>query len=94
MKDELDGRIMTKFVALRPKLYAYKTLSGSEDKTCKGVKKCVMKKMPGFDDYKQGLLLGHQAFRKQLMFWNELHEVHMVEVKMVALSRDDNKRVI
>ena len=43
---------MTKFVALRPKLYAFKTLSGSGDKKCKGVKKCVVKKTLNFDDYK------------------------------------------
>ena len=38
MKDKLGGRVMTEFIALRPKLYAYKTLSGSGDKMCKGVK--------------------------------------------------------
>ena len=58
MKDELRGRIMTKFVALRPKLYAYKMLSGSQDKKCMGVKKCVMKKTSDFEDYKQCLLAG------------------------------------
>ena len=40
MKDELGGKIMTEFVALRPKLYSYKVLDGSEDKKCKGIKKC------------------------------------------------------
>ena len=42
MKDELGGKIMTEFVALRPKLYSYKKLDGSEDKKCKGIKKCVV----------------------------------------------------
>ena len=37
MKDELGGKIMTEFVALRPKLYSYKKLDGSEDKKCKGI---------------------------------------------------------
>ena len=44
MKDELGGKIMTDFVALRPKLYSYKKLDGSEDKKCKGIKKCVVQK--------------------------------------------------
>ena len=85
---------MTKFVALRPKLYAFKMLSGSGDKKCKGVKKYSVMKTLNFNDYKQCLLAGREAFRKQLLFQNELHGVHMVEVNKLALSRDDNKQVI
>ena len=44
MKHESGGKIMTDFVALRPKLYSYKKQDGSEDKKCKGIKKCVVKK--------------------------------------------------
>ena len=43
MKDELGGEIMTEFVTLRPKMYAYKT-GGSESRKCRGIKKCVVKK--------------------------------------------------
>ena len=50
MKGELVGKIMTNFVALRPKLYSYKKLDGSEDKKCKGIKKCVVKKTLTFED--------------------------------------------
>ena len=39
MKDELSRKVMTEFVALRPKLYAYTKLGGTEDKKCKGIKK-------------------------------------------------------
>ena len=82
---------MTKFVALRPKQYAYKTLGGSGDKKCKGIKKCIMKKMLGFEDYKQCLLAGWNAVRKQLLFQNKLHEVHTIEVNKLTSSRDDKK---
>ena len=43
MKDALGGEIMTEFVSLRPKMYAYKTGS-AELKKCKGIKKCVVRK--------------------------------------------------
>ena len=41
MKDELGGKIMTEFVALRPKTYAY-LIDDSEVKKAKGSKKCVI----------------------------------------------------
>ena len=43
MKDELGGKIMTEFVALRPKTYSYLTDDGKENKKAKGTKKCVIK---------------------------------------------------
>ena len=36
MKDELGGKIMTEFVALRPKTYSYLTDDCKEDKKAKG----------------------------------------------------------
>ena len=45
MKDELNGRIMTEFVALRPKTCAYQIDDDdSRIKKAKGTKKCVIKK--------------------------------------------------
>ena len=56
MKDELEGGIIREFVALRPKTYAYLTDDCKEDKKAKGTKKCVIKRMIKFDDYKKCLL--------------------------------------
>ena len=53
-----------------------------------------MKKMVEFKDDKQCLLAGQNTFRKQLMFWNKKHEVHIVEVHKLALSRDGDKLVV
>ena len=100
MKDELGGKIMTEFVALRPKLYAYRKLDGEEDKRCKGIKKCVVKKKLDFDDYKKclfdpvdGMGRSRSTYRQQLMFRSRKHEVHTVEFSKVALNRDDDNRI-
>ena len=62
MKDGMGGKIMTGFAVLRPKSYAYRKLDNKDDKKCKGIKKCVVKKTITFDDYKNCLLdvhIGH-----------------------------------
>ena len=41
MKNELDEKIMSKFVGLGAKTYSYLIDDGSEDKKAKGTKKCV-----------------------------------------------------
>ena len=93
MKDELGGAIMTEFVSLRPKLYSYKKLDGSEDKKCKGIKKYVVKKTLTFEDYKTYLFNDSTEYRSQLMFRSTKYEVHTIEVNKVALNRDDDKRI-
>ena len=93
MKDELGGKIMTEFVALRPKLYSYKKLDGSEDKKCKGIKKCVVKKTLTFEDYKTCLFNNSTEYKSQLMFRSSKHKVHTIEVNKVALNQDDDKRI-
>ena len=93
MKDELGGVIMTEFVALRPKLYSYRKLDGKEDKKCKGIKRCVVKKTLTFEDYKNCLLNPTDVYRSQLMFRSNKYEVHTIEVNKVALNRDDDKRI-
>ena len=52
MKDELGGKIKTKFIASRPKQKS----KSKEDKRCKEIKKCIVKKTISFDDYKNCLL--------------------------------------
>ena len=52
IKDELGGEIITEFVTLRPKNYSYLTDDSKEGKKAKGKKKCIIKKMIKFNDYK------------------------------------------
>ena len=49
-KDEAAGKIITKFVGLRAKNYAF-ILDEKEHKKCKGIKKCVTKNNITFEDY-------------------------------------------
>ena len=96
MKDELCGKVMTEFVALRAKLYAYKQLDikKPEDKRCKGIKKCVVKKMLTFDNYKKCLDDGENVCREQILFQNKDHEVYTSKANKIALNRNNNKRLV
>ena len=89
MNDELGGNIMTEFVTLRPKLYAYRKLSGKEDKRCKGIKKRVVNKTLGINDYKKYLFnaKSKSIYISQLMLRIEKHEIHTFEVDKVTLNR-------
>ena len=53
MKDKLGGRIMTESIILRPKTYAYQVDDDDSEITkAKGAKKCLMKRVFKFNDYK------------------------------------------
>ena len=54
-KDELGGKIMTEFIALRAKAHAYLMEDGSEHKKAKGTKKCMVKRELKFENYKKSL---------------------------------------
>ena len=57
MKDELGGKIMTEFVALREKMYVYRNIE-VDKKRCKGTKRYVVSEGLMFDDYKACLFDG------------------------------------
>ena len=94
MKDELGGKIITKFVTLRPKTYSFLTDDGKEDKKAKGRKKWVIKKMIKFNDYKKCLLNGEIILKSQQRFISNKHDVYTEDVNKIALSNDDDKRIV
>ena len=94
MKDELGGKIITEFVTLRPKTYSFLTDDGKEDKKAKGTKKCIIKKMIKFNDYKKCLLNGEIILKSQQRFINNKHDVYTENVNKIALSNDDDKRIV
>ena len=76
MKYELGGKIVTEFVALRPKTYSYLTDDCEEDKKAKGTKKCVIKRELKFNDYKNCLLNDKVVLKSQQRFKSERHDVY------------------
>ena len=94
MKDESGGEIITEFIALRPKTYSYLTDNDKIDKKAKGTKKCVIKKMIKFDDYKKCLLNDKVILKSQQRFISNKHDVYTENVYKIALSNDDDKRIV
>ena len=93
MKDELGGKIMTEFVALRPKTYSYLMNDNIEVKKAKGTKKCIIKRMLKFSDYKDWVIYDEIILKSQQRFKSEAHNVYTEEVNKIALSSNDDKRL-
>ena len=94
IKDELGGEIITEFVTLRPETYSYLTDDGKEDKKAKGTKKCVIKRMIKFDDYKNCLLKDKVLLKSQQRFISKKHDVYTEDINKIALSNNDDKRIV
>ena len=94
MKDELGGKILIEFVTLRPKAYSFLTDDGKDDKKAKGTKKCIIKKMIKFNDYKKCLLNGEVILKSQQRFISNKHDVYTENVNKIALSNNDDKRIV
>ena len=93
MKDEVGGKIVTEFVGLRAKNYAY-LCDGEEKKKCKGIKKKVTENNITFEDYEDCLFKNIQLRRKMNVFRSHLHDVYTEEINKIALSANDDKRVV
>ena len=94
MKDEEPANKITEFIALRSKLYAYKTENDSETKKAKGVKRSVIKKEISFDDYKHTLFQGEPIEKDMVCFRSRNHNLYTEHITKVALDRNDDKRHI
>ena len=94
MKDELGGKIITEFVSLRPNTYSFLTDDGKEDKRAKRTKKCIIKKMIKFNDYKKCLLDDEVILKSQQRFISKKHDVYTENINKIARSNNDDKRIV
>jgi hypothetical protein len=91
-KDEMNGQMITEFVGLRSKVYCIKTIN-DVIKKAKGVKKPIVR---GFQisDYEKTLFERKVIKRKNILFKSIKHEIFTQSVNKVALSANDDKRLI
>ena len=92
-KDELGGKIIKEFCALRAKAYAYKLDDDIEMKKAKCTKKCIIKGELIFQNYKDSLFNADVIIRSQQRYRSYNHKLYTEEVNKIALSSNDDKRI-
>ena len=75
-KDELGGKSIVEFCALRAKAYAYKLDDDTEMKNAKGTKKYRVKREIIFKNYKDSLFNNEVIIRSQQRFRTYNHKVY------------------
>ena len=94
IKDELGGKIITELVTLRPKTYSYLTDDCKEDKKAKETKKCMIKRMIKFNNYKNCLLKDEVILKSQQRFISKKHDVYTENINKIELSNNDDRRIV
>ena len=94
MKNELGKKIMKELVCLKSKCYSYLMSDGKNDKRAKEIKKCVTKRCLMFNNYSECLKEKKKILRSQQRFKSEEHYVYTEEINKIALSCNDDKRLV
>ena len=92
-KDELGGKIMIEFSALRAKAYAFKLNDDNEVKNAKGTKKCIVKREITFKNYADALFNDEVLIKSQQRFRSDNHKVCTEEINKIAPSSNDDRRI-
>lgn len=94
-KDETGNTPIEEFVGLKPKMYGLKLTDNSVKKTCKGVKKSVVKKEITYENYRD-CVTGKDICqeRKQVQIRSENHTLSTLKITKRALFAYDTKRWI
>jgi len=92
-KDEMDGKIITNFIALRPKLYCLKTLDeAKEHKRAKGVPMMKTNRELGMKDYEK---CPHERKSKNVNFnsiRSKNHQIFSINTTKTGPTSYCNKR--
>ena len=93
---------MTEFVRIRPKTFVY-LIDGYDDddynknkiinKKAKGTRKCVIKRILMFENYKDCLFNDKVILQQQQGFRSDNHKVYTKNFNKIALNSNDDKRL-
>ena len=86
-KDELGGKVVSEFCALKAKTYAFKLDNDSE------VKKCTVKNHITFNDYVNTLFNGNKLLTSQFTFKSDHHKIYTHKINKITLNHFDVKRI-
>ena len=90
---EMDGNVITNFIALRPEIYCLKVFNEKKvEKNAKGVPKNSVKKDLDMKDYENTL---HKHKPKNVNFnaiRSKNHQIYSINQSKVGLTSYDNKR--
>ena len=93
-KDETAGEPIRDFVGLKSKMYSYLKDNDQNNKTAKGVKKNIIKKVIVHQDYldvlNESKVLNHQM--KTIR--SDCHQISSYQINKISLSPFDDKRYI
>lgn len=93
--DETDGRIMTEFIALRAKAYAF-NIEGREQIKAKGIRGYVAKKYMTLENHKK-CLFGEDNFDKytdNVSIRSYKHQIMTIKTNKLTYNSHDDKRYI
>ena len=92
-KNELGGKVMKEFWALRAKTYAYLMDDDREKKKAKGTKKYIIKRRHMFQNYTDCPFNDKIILKSQQRSKSDCEEVYTEQINKIALSSNDDKRL-
>jgi hypothetical protein len=90
-KDELNGSVMSEFISLRSKMYAFK-VAEKEKKICKGISRVAIENELKFEDYYNCLFNNKSKDILNRRFVSINHQIYTQNVMKKGLSTSDDKR--
>lgn len=94
MKDECNGRVVTKMIGLRSKMYTLQVENEDFVTKAKGVKSNVIKSTLNSNHYEDCLFNLNLVYRDQCNIISKLHKLFTSKMNKLALSPHDDKRCL